>query len=71
MVGEIVVVFDRLESMRFAEETEVVDSNGIWEKVLERLDHTKSGAEDRCKSDRWSDGLCCVGVIERGLSLCR
>lgn len=35
MEGEVVVVFDGLEGGAFAEETEVVDGDVVWE---ERLD---------------------------------
>lgn len=35
MVGEVVVVFDRLEGGGFAEETKMVDGDGIGEEGLE------------------------------------
>ena len=34
MVGEVIVVFDRLEGGRFAEETEVVDGDGVGEECF-------------------------------------
>lgn len=34
MVGEVVVVFDRLEGGGFAEETKVMDGDGVGEECL-------------------------------------
>ena len=34
MVGKVVVVFNRLKTGRFAEETQMMDWNGYWEQSL-------------------------------------
>ena len=69
MVGEIVVVFHRLESGRLTEETEVVYGYRFWEKHLYSFKHPKAGAEDGDYGDIGGSGFCCVGVVERCLSL--
>ena len=46
VVGEVVVVFDRLEGCWFAEETEVVDGDWVGEQNLEGFEHAEAGAED-------------------------
>ncbi len=46
VVGEVVVVFDRLKGCWFTEETEVVDGDWVREQNLEGLEHAEAGAED-------------------------
>ena len=44
VVGEVVVIFDRLEGCWFPEETEMMDGDWVGEQDLERFQHTKAGA---------------------------
>ena len=46
MVGEVVVIFDRLEGCGFAEKTEMMDGDWVGEQNLERFQHAETGAED-------------------------
>ena len=46
MVGEVVVIFDRLEGCWFAEETEMMDGDWVGEQDLKGFQHAETGAED-------------------------
>ncbi len=46
VVGEVVVIFDRLEGCWFAKETEVMDGDWVREQDLEGFEHAEAGAED-------------------------
>ncbi len=71
MIGQVVVIFHRLESVRFTEKTEVVHGNWVREKSLYRFEHTKAGAKDRNDCDIRSHGFGRVFVVEGAFSLWR
>ena len=72
MVGQVVVVFYRLQSGFLAEETQVVDWDGCGEERGERGDHGEAGAQDGDEGDAgwgWGGCGCGVGVAEGGFVL--
>jgi len=42
VIGEIVVVFDRFKGYGFAEESQVVYWNWVWEERLNGIEHAKT-----------------------------